>query len=45
MTARDVWVIPAAAVVAGTVVGVGLSLAAFESVMRTVARVTGRRAW
>lgn len=32
-------------VVAGTVVGVGLSLALFETVMRGLARVTGRQPW
>lgn len=38
-----VWLVPAAAVVAGTVVGVGLALLAADTLLRGVARVTGVR--
>jgi hypothetical protein len=41
VTARDVWLLPAAAVVAGTVVAGGLILLAADSLLRGVARVTG----
>lgn len=42
MTARDVWILPAAAVVVGAVVGVGVTLYAADSLLRAARWMCGR---
>lgn len=42
MTARDAWILPAAAAVAGAVVGVGLVLYAVDSGARALRWAVGR---
>ena len=43
MTARDAWLLPAAAVVAGAVVGVGVVLYAADSLLRAARWIGGTR--